>query len=81
MMDIKGNQSGGLVNVTSLLARVAVAKNHEIRELISNPEPKEKPQEASKAENSPDESAVAPTDATNTHANTPATGKLVSIDV
>lgn len=80
-MDIKGNQSGGIANVTSLLARVAVAKNREFRELINEPAPREKTPQKGKAENSSDRSTVAPTDASNTHANAQATGRLVNVNV
>ena len=81
MMDIKGSKPGGLVNVTSMLARVAVAKNHENRELIREPAQKEETQEASKSENTSKNSAVAPSDASDTNSNAQSTGRLVNVNV
>ncbi len=78
MMDIKGNKPSGLVNVTSMLARVAEAKNHEIRELIREPAQKEEVQESEKASKV---SAVAPSDAPDTNTNAQTTGRLVNVNV
>lgn len=84
MMDIKGNQSSSVVNVTSMLVRAAVTKNHENRELISEPvQKKDKVQEPKpvKPENSADKSTVTPTDAPNTQASQQTTGRLVNVSV
>ena len=81
MMDIKGNAPSGLVNVTSLLARVAVDKNREIRELVAEPVADEKKQEASETTNASDSSTVAPSDASNTHTNAQVTGRVVNVEV
>ena len=81
MMDIKGSKSGSAVNVTSMLARVAVTKNHENRELIKEPVQKEVPREPAKAENSSNNSTVAPTDSSNTQSNAQTTGRLVNVNV
>ena len=81
MMDIDGNKLGGLVNVTSMLARVAVAKNHEIRELIREPAQKEEVQEAREPEKASKVSAVAPSDAPDTNTNAQTTGRLVNVNV
>jgi len=80
MMDIKGNAPSSLVNVTSLLARVAVDKNREIRELVAEPVADEKKQEASKAVNSSDASTVAPSDASSTNTNAQVTGRVVNVE-
>ncbi len=88
-MDIRGNSSGSVANVTSLLARVAVAKNIENRELIREPVQKEpdpvpaptagKESVAGKKENLPGVSDVAPSDTSNSQSNTQTTGQLVDV--
>ncbi len=80
-MDINGNQSGSVANVTSLLARVAATKNQENRELINEPVQRKEAQEPSKVENSSVNSTVAPADAASTQASSQVTGKLVNVHV
>ena len=82
MMDIKGNSPGGVVSISTMLARVAVDKNHEIEQNakaeIKKPVRHEPIKVASKVAASPEKPKAATTVSSSAH---PATGRLVNVRV
>jgi hypothetical protein len=80
MMDIKNTGKGISDNITSMLVQNAIAKNHELKDVMEKPIREKEPKQVVKA----DESTNQFTDTTtekNISQSAPAAGKLVDVNV
>ena len=79
MMDVKETSTGGAASITSMLGRAAIAKNHELKDVMEKPI-QEELKKVSKADKLSKESSDATTDEGNSQP-APTTGKLVDVNV
>ena len=80
MMDVKNITSGGSDNITSMLVRNAIAKNHELKDVMEKPIREKEPKQVSKA----DEPTNLPANDTideDSQQPRPKTGNLVDVNV
>jgi hypothetical protein len=80
MMDVKNISSGGSDNITSMLVRNAIAKNHELKDVMEKPIRAKEPKQVNKAEELTNQSTNANINEDNQQLE-PKTGNLVDVNV
>ncbi len=80
MMDVKDTKATAGASITSMLVQNAIAKNQEMKELLTKPSREDETQKVNKADDSSRASADATADKDNAQAD-PNVGQLVNVNV
>ncbi len=82
MMDVKDMRQGGVSSVTTMLVRHAIAKNHEMKEMLVKPVREDDSQKVDKAADSSRKSEDTPSETDQAQTSSPnGVGKLVNVSV